>query len=316
VQQSELIPLGEDWDGRLEEWLEMLGEHEPYDPEEQQPANSWSFPTDSLLKEYLANIDSRPAVQLLHLLRCFLFENVTFGSDFSQLEVLSHFNDSDALKRFRASEYGQRLLHRPEMAHPGVRWVLDLLPSNPQHAINVIDAYVTAYGFRLPDGRLSGLWDASALISARYMSRKSPDGTEALRGLTPRQLEQLVARLYTEMGYECELTPPTKDGGWDVSAKAERPGQREYRVIDCAHYTGTVPIMKVRAILGVANKERATSAVLLTTGRISRTARAEAAGNSKVDLVDGERLVELLDQHLGVGWPSLIDYWIQWPPRS
>lgn len=60
-------------------------------------------------------------------------------------------------------------------------------------------------------------------------------------------------------------------------------------MIDCAHYAGTVPIMKARAILGVADSEHATSAVLLTTGRISSAARKEAFSNSKLDLVDGER---------------------------
>lgn len=310
------MPFGNDWEGRLEEWLDIVGDHDPYMVDDCDRAPTWSFPTDALLKEYLTDIESRPESQVLQLLRCFLFENVTFGGDFWHMQILHQLGDSDAMKQLKSTEYGKRLLKRPKMVHPGVRWVLDLLPRSPQRAIDVIDAYTVAYGQTLPDGRLSGLWDASTLISARYMSRKSTDGAEALRGLSPRQLEQLVARLYTEMGYECELTPPTKDGGWDVTAKVERPGRREHRVIDCAHYAGTVPIMKVRAIAGVASKERATSAVLLTTGRISRTARKEAAGNSNVDLVDGERLVELLDHHLGHDWPTLIDYWIQWPARS
>jgi len=202
------------------------------------------------------------------------------------------------------------------MAHPGVRWVLDLLPGAPQRAIDVIDAYLVAYGQNLPDGRLSGLWDASTLISARFMSRKSEDGTAALQNLSPRQLEQLTARLYTKMGYQCELTQTTRDGGRDVIAKLEQPGRREHRVIDCAHYARSVPITKARAILGVAYNEHATSAVLLTTGYFSRATQKEAFGNSKLDLVDGARLIEMLDEYLGHDWPQLIDYWIQWPARS
>lgn len=91
------------------------------------------------------------------------------------------------------------------MVHPGVRWVLDLIPSHPQSAVDVIDAYVTAHGHVLPDGRLTRLWDAATLISARYLSRRGEEGMDTLKMLSPRQLEQLTARLYTKMGFQCEL---------------------------------------------------------------------------------------------------------------
>lgn len=310
------VPLGSAWEGRLDEWLANVGKYDPYGAEDSEEVPTWSFPTDTLVREYVTHIDIRPEEQVLHLLRCFLFENVTFGGDWTQLEILTQLGDKDLLRRFAATEHGKRLLRRPEAAHPGVRWVLDLLPANPQRALDVIDAYVIAHGMTLPDGRLSGLWDASTLISARYMSRKSENGADGLRRLSPRQLEQLTARLYSEMGYHCELTQATRDGGRDVIAKIDSPGRREHRVIDCAHYVGTVPVTKARAILGVADREHATSAVLLTTGRISPTTRQEAAANNKLDLVDGVRLVQMLDEHLGPDWPQSLDYWIQWPARS
>jgi restriction system protein len=316
VQHTKVMPFGHDWDGRLDEWLAIVGEHDPYEAEDCDAAPTWSFPTDALVKEYLVNVESRPEGQVLHLLRCFLFEYATFGGDRMHLQILRQTGGSDAMARFMPTEHGRRLLQRPTMAHPGVRWVLDLLPRSPQRAIDVIDAYVMAYGQSLPDGRLSGLWDASALISARYMSRKSNDGTAVLRSLSPRQLEQLAASLYTKMGFQCELTQATRDGGRDVIARLELPGRREHRVIDCAHYAGSVPITKARAILGVAYNEHATSAVLLTTGRISKATHKEASGNSKLDLVDGERLIEMLDEYFGHDWPQLIDYWVQWPARG
>ncbi|MDQ0276566.1 restriction system protein [Arthrobacter silviterrae] len=315
-QEPEVMPFGHDWDGRLEEWLVLVEKFDPYGTSDCGDAPTWSFPTEALVKEYVASIETRREEQVRQLLRCFLFETVTFGSDRRTQETLKSLGGRSVMEPLMSTEYAKRLLRRPNMAHPGVRWILDLLPSKPELAISVIDAYLTASAQILPDGRLSGLWDASALISARYMSRKSNAGAEVLRSITPRELERLTARLYTKMGYQCELTQASRDGGRDVIAKLEQPGRREHRVIDCAHYAGTVPITKARALLGVASNEHATSAVLLTTGHISKSTRKEAAANSKLDLVDGERLIDLLDENFGRDWPQSINYWIQWPIRG
>ncbi|MFF5791497.1 restriction endonuclease [Paeniglutamicibacter sp. NPDC012692] len=58
------------------------------------------------------------------------------------------------------------------------------------------------------------------------------------------------------------------------------------------------------------------SDVLLTTGYFSKTTQKEASGNNKLDLVDGVRLIEMLDEDFGHDWPQLIDYWFQWPTRG
>ncbi|MFS2087738.1 restriction endonuclease [Paenarthrobacter nicotinovorans] len=306
---------GLSWDGRLEEWLNAIEAQDPEEASGSSGVQSWAFPTDELVKQYVATIDSRPEAQVRHLLRCFLFEYVTFTNESLTLEFMKHVADPDKLRSFESTEYGQRLLNVPRMVHPGVRWVLDLLPGYPQQAAAVVESYALAHAQFLPDGRLTGLSDASTLIAAKYGRLRSTNGREVLRRLSSRQLEQLTARLYTEMGYECILTQRTRDGGRDVIAIMDRPGRREHRLIDCAHYAGTVPVTKARAILGVADTEKATSAVLLTTGGISATARKEAALNKKLDLVDGERLIDLLDQYLGRDWTMLIAYWTQWPPR-
>lgn len=303
------------WGNGLEEWLKLM---ELQDPDVRKAAvtPNWSFPTNSMLKTYLDGISERPESQVKHLLRCFLFDDSNFGRDDSERLWLITAADPAVRQAFLGTEYGRRLLNQRRPTYPGLRWVLDLLPGSPRRALAVIDAYLAAFAMHLPDGRIEGLWDASALISATYLNRPSENGTAALQNLTPRELEQLVARLYTKMGYECELTQPTRDGGRDVIAVRDTPGKRERRLIDCARYTATVPIRKATALLGIVSHEHATSAVLLTTGRISAPTRKLAASNSRLDLVDGARLHELLDEHLGQNWPRMLGYWVQWPPRE
>jgi len=257
-----------------------------------------------------------PMSRVRHLLRCFLFDDSDFGADDFAREWLTSNAAPAGAKRTLSTEYGQRLVNRRKATHPGLRWVLDLLPDYPSHALAVIDAYLTAHAMHLPDARLDGLWDASTLITSRYMNRRSANGAAALRSITSRELEQLAARLYTEMGYQCELTQQSRDEGRDVIAVRDAAGRRERCLIDCAKYSGTVPVSKARALLGTVSNEHATSAVLLTTSRICGPTRKLAATNSRLDLVDGTRLHELLDRHLGHSWPQMLGYWIQWPPRG
>jgi restriction system protein len=308
------VAIGSDWDGRLEEWLSMMAGRDP-DQRADTSFQDWSFPTDKLLKTYVATLDGRPEEQVRHLLRCFLFDQSTFGADRVLTQVIY---DKSAIDRLMSTEYGRRLIfpRRGEKAQPGLRWVIDLLPDSPRHALAVIDAYLVAFGQYLPDGRIEGLWDASTIISARYLRRRGNDGSVALQGISPRELEQLAARLYTAMGYSCTLTPPRGDGGRDVIAVRSEAGRRERRLIDCKHYAGSLDIRDARALIGTVSHEHATVGVLLTTGRTTRGIRKLGDDDSRLDLVDGDRLLELLDEHFGLRWAENLDYWLRWPPRD
>lgn len=307
--------IGPAWDGRLEEWLAELAHHDP-DGKGQLRFQSYSFPTDDLLSEYVASIDTRQEGDVRALLRWLLFDRSTFGADHRHIDWIVQGAPEEEKRRFANSEYARRILSRRRSeAQPGVRWVLDLLPDNPRHAIAAIEAYLTAFIGMLPDGRIEGLWDAITVISARYLKRRGSNGPFALQSISPRELEQLTARFYTAMGYSCELTPPGRDGGRDVIANRTDDGRRERRLIDCKHYSGAVPIKEARALLGTVSHEHATVGVLLTTGRMTRGTKSLRDSDSRLNLVDGVRLCDLLDEHFGSRWPEMLDYWLQWPPR-
>ncbi len=118
MQHTKGMPFGHDWDGRLDEWLAIVGEHDPYEAEDCDAAPTWSFPTDALVKEYLVNVESRPEGQVLHLLRCFLFEYATFGGDRMHLQILRQTGGSDAMAQFMPTEHGRRLLQPLGLGSP------------------------------------------------------------------------------------------------------------------------------------------------------------------------------------------------------
>ncbi|AYF78216.1 restriction endonuclease [Nocardia yunnanensis] len=72
--------------------------------------------------------------------------------------------------------------------------------------------------------------------------------------------------------------------------------------MECKQYSGTVEVDTARALLGVVATERATSGVLVTTGKCSKGVRSLAESDDRLDFVDGEKLGLLLNQHFGTEW--------------
>jgi restriction system protein len=308
-----IVQVGPVWEGRLEDWLALMSRH---DPQAQAEFQYWSFPTSGLLEEYVASIESRSEDDVQHLLRCFVFSESTFKGDKTNLDVLVKGGDINLVDKVLATDYGKRLFSAGTTVHPGLSWILDLLPHWPRLALEVINAYIVVFGQFLPDGRFDGLSDAATLVSARYLHRRCVDGASALQGISPRELEQLAARLYTAMGYDCELTPRGRDGGRDIIATRNQIGRRERRLIECKHYAGSVKLRDVRALLGVVSLEHASSGVLVTTGKVTKGMRKLERLDNRLDLVDGSRLVALLDEYFGSEWPTRLDIHLQWPQRN
>lgn len=296
---------GSDWDGRLDEWLRRIASDDS--------TPDWSFPTSELRDEYLATIHARSEEEVLDLLQRFTFEPSAFAlSDaVARGALLNRFAAEGP--DLRMNEHERRILcwmTGGEKPHPGVRWALDLLPDYPKQVLSVVEAYVLADWQYLPDGRIDGLYDALSIVRSYYIGL--PETSEqkrlSLYDLTPRQFEVLVARLYTAMGYETELTPPTRDGGRDVNAHRRILGQHETIRIECKLYDKAVPVGVARALRGVVASDAANRGVLVTAGRFTRGARDAAAADAALDLINGGELVVLLNEHLGANWPSRLDW--------
>lgn len=126
---------------------------------------------------------------------------------------------------------------------------------------------------------------------------------EILLDLTPEQFEHLARRLLLEAGFvSARVTGRSGDGGID--------GIGTYRLalvsfpvfFQCKRYRGSVRATAVRDFRG-AMTGRGDRGLLITTGTFTSEARQEASrdGAPPIDLIDGERLCDLLKEHrLGV----------------
>ncbi len=225
-------------------------------------------------------------------------------------------DDDDLAPRPPFSDYERRALlsvtgKSDEPTWPGLTWILDLVPGNPERAIQAVTAYLLAHVNVLPDLRMTGLSDATAIIRERYILGSSDRHADVLRTIDWRDFEFLVAALYKSKGYEVEVTPAQKDGGRDIVAR--RLGtDAETVFIACSRGQSKKNSDEVAALNGrLDTGERAARGVLVNvagfTERGPGTAIKVATEMPRVTMVDGEDLIIELNRHLGTDWPHRVD---------
>lgn len=122
---------------------------------------------------------------------------------------------------------------------------------------------------------------------------------ELLKKVTPEGFERICARLLRESGFEkVTVTGGPKDDGIDGLGILQVNPFVSFKVLfQCKRYKGSVSRAQVgdfrNAMLGRADK-----GIIITTGTFTADARREADrdGAPPVELVDGEKLVEMFER--------------------
>lgn len=132
-----------------------------------------------------------------------------------------------------------------------------------------------------------------------------PSLIEVLQNLSPTGFEQLCGRLLREYDFEdIEITQRSHDGGIDGYATLKlNPFVNMSVFFQCKRYFGTVPTEKVQAFIGVmeTNKRSVEKGLFLTTGSFAKAALDIDKNNIKLELIDGDKLVEMFEKvELGV----------------
>jgi len=103
---------------------------------------------------------------------------------------------------------------------------------------------------------------------------------EALRNDSPRAFEKLIAAILKNHGYSVELTPPVRDGGYDLIAveHSRFTGSQVY-LVECKRYSAArkVGIGVVRGLYGIVSSQDATKGIIVTTSSFTRGAEELAA---------------------------------------
>jgi HJR/Mrr/RecB family endonuclease len=115
--------------------------------------------------------------------------------------------------------------------------------------------------------------------------------------LGPRKFEELIAKLFSDQGYEVSLTPTTRDGGYDLLAKISNGITSIVVLAECKRYQkeNKVGVEIVRGLYGVTEAHRANQGLIITSSYFTKDAREEQLriGN-RIGLKDFNNLVEWL----------------------
>lgn len=118
---------------------------------------------------------------------------------------------------------------------------------------------------------------------------------ESVPEMSPREFEELVAKLFSKMGYKTILTPQAHDGGVDVIA-SKHGGEK--LAIQCKLQQSPVGRPVLQQLLGVVTADASySSGLIVTNAEASGAASALAAQHGRLMIVTGKQLESLLRKH-------------------
>jgi restriction endonuclease Mrr len=102
---------------------------------------------------------------------------------------------------------------------------------------------------------------------------------DLLRDMHTRSFERLVAAIFKNQGFDVELTPATREGGFDIIAAQKNQLGNHLYLIECKRYSmsNKVGVDIVRGLYGNKMAKRATMGIIATTSFLTKDAVAFAA---------------------------------------
>ncbi len=187
----------------------------------------------------------------------------------------------------KAFEYA----HRPHILE-SVKW-----PNFLERAIKNIKALRSLYPDQQPPEQLIKVVGAITVKLINYL-KKHP---KILYEIKPRQFEELIAEMLASYGWQVQLTPVVKDGGYDIFAitKDIEPGVETSWIIECKKYApqNKVGVNIVRALYGVKSNLTVANALLATTSYFTKGANDFKASRYDIELKDYEAILEWINEY-------------------
>lgn len=113
-----------------------------------------------------------------------------------------------------------------------------------------------------------------------------------IRECSPLELEEFVAQLFSDRGYETRLTPVTGDHGIDIYM---RNPKGEIELVQCKQLNRPVTEEEARDFAGAVWKERAVRGYFFAPGGFAYTVR-QWVGNGRIELMDEVEILHMMDE--------------------
>ncbi len=115
--------------------------------------------------------------------------------------------------------------------------------------------------------------------------------------LSPIEFENLVAQLFQSYGYEAELTPPFKDGGYDIFLKKKDIFGDINIIVEVKKYRPdrVIGLSVLRSLAGAMQFNKISKGILVTTSNISTAAKNFESDYSNISIIDRMKLKEMIN---------------------
>jgi Restriction endonuclease/NACHT domain len=221
-----------------------------------------------------------------------IFQTAQIGQDYSVVE-LSSFLESEIdqlLKRYGVKHTTEQLQFLKGLSG-GNALIVSLVASQLRSGSLGWGQLESAFsefdcsGILLPSGlpakalqKESGIFVSDIAVTNENIWNEIKDRPETLRELPPRKFEEIVAEMLEKQGYTVELTPASKDGGFDIYVASKQALGKFMYLVECKRYTppNKVGVHLVRALHGVVQKTQANAGMLVTTSFFTRGAKEYA----------------------------------------
>ena len=131
----------------------------------------------------------------------------------------------------------------------------------------------------------------------RHQAKRADLKLAQLSTLTPEGFEEFVAEVFEAMGYEVDRVGGTGDEGADL--KVKKAGL--LGIVQCKYHSrGVVGSPELQKFLGTVHHTRSHKGFFVTTRTFSLAAEKFVAAHP-IELIDGPRLVELVQDAMGPG---------------
>lgn len=179
------------------------------------------------------------------------------------------------------------------------------LDNTIRNALFKVDRYLERLegpALALVEGRARAIRDAVThgrehAERMRHQARRADLKLNQLGSLTPEGFEEFVAELFEALGYEVDRVGGTGDEGADLMVRR----QGLIGVVQCKYHSrGVVGSPELQKFLGTVHHTRSHKGFFVTT-RTFTLAAEKFVAEHPIELIDGPRLVELVQEAMGPG---------------
>lgn len=138
------------------------------------------------------------------------------------------------------------------------------------------------------------------MANTKYLIQKIAAEPLLLYSITPREFEEVIAELLASFGWQVNVTPATRDGGYDILAVSkDRSGLESTWVVECKRYHRgrKVGVEAVRSIYGVKSIMAASNALLVAANDFTRDAVSLGTSSLGVQFAGYEKVIEWIRQY-------------------